>query len=769
MVGGRRRWGLALALSVGWPAHASAAAPLPDESRRDPSLARGPQSSAPSPSGSSPNDSPANGSSPNDSLANGLPTTDTSTRGAPSDAVEVRVVGSRDDALQRMPGSATVIGAKEVARARPADTGEILRRVPGLQVRQEEGLGLRLNVGVRGLDPTRSRLVLVLEDGMPVAINPYSDPDLYYSTPVERIRGVEVVKGSGNILFGPQTIGGVINFTTVPLPDRETWVAEGQLGQRDFKKLVAGYGDAVGDVRYVLQVARKSGDGFRGIGFDTTDVLGKVGFATGKRGTAVLKVAAYDENSNSTYVGLTRDMAAKDPRQPTVAPHDAFHIRRYDVSLTHELAFASWKLRTFVYAYTTHRAWHRQNYDRAPVDGMSYERVVGDASFGQGAIYFRNADMIRNRAYEVMGIEPQLEHRFDTWGVGHTLTLGTRLHGETGDRRQSQGASVASLDGALETHELNRAIAVAAYAQDRLHVRDDFLVTPGVRVEHADYQRTIRRAVGADGVSRDVFIRGTSNMTAVIPGLGMVVGTPSANLFSSMHAGFAPPRVAQAVTGTGVDAQLDPERSLNGEVGLRGRLGRWWRGEVVGYVLSFENQIIAGTASSGLQSELVNGGKTLHQGVELSTSFGVGQALRWPLTVDIGGRFTAARSVFRGGPFAGNRLPYAPTHLASATLDVEHSGVLGGTLGANTAISYTGAQYTDEYNIDDVDPSGRIGKLSPYVLLDVGARYTHRGTGLTGFVTVKNALDNVYVSTRLPDGIFTAGFRQVNLGLRWER
>src|SRR5262245_65397642 len=109
----------------------------------------------------------------------------------PAEPAEVRVIGDKADALQKIPGSGTLVTAKEIERAQPYDMAEMLRRVPGLNVRQEEGGGLRLDIGVRGLDPGRARRTLILEDGIPVAINPYAEADLYYVRSEERRGGKE--------------------------------------------------------------------------------------------------------------------------------------------------------------------------------------------------------------------------------------------------------------------------------------------------------------------------------------------------------------------------------------------------------------------------------------------------------------------------------------------------------------------------------------------------------------------------------------------------
>src|SRR5687767_9966791 len=135
-------------------------------------------------------------------------------------STQLDVIGEYDQVLTSIPGSAFLVGKDRIEATHPSDTGEILRRVPGLHVVDDSGpFSMRLNLGVRGLNPDRSRKLLVLEDGVPLALAPYGEPEMYYSPPIDRMRRVEVLKGSGSILFGPQTVGGVVNFVT-PDPPR---------------------------------------------------------------------------------------------------------------------------------------------------------------------------------------------------------------------------------------------------------------------------------------------------------------------------------------------------------------------------------------------------------------------------------------------------------------------------------------------------------------------------------------------------------------------
>ncbi|MGH7753776.1 MAG: TonB-dependent receptor plug domain-containing protein, partial [Gemmatimonadales bacterium] len=136
----------------------------------------------------------------------------------PEPLAGIDVVGARGTSLARLPGSATAIDRYELEQIQPLSANEVFKRVPGVHVQEEEGMGFRANIGVRGLDPDRSRTVLMLEDGVPVALAPYGEPEMYYTPPIDRMERIEVVKGSGSILFGPQTVGGVVNFVTPDPP-----------------------------------------------------------------------------------------------------------------------------------------------------------------------------------------------------------------------------------------------------------------------------------------------------------------------------------------------------------------------------------------------------------------------------------------------------------------------------------------------------------------------------------------------------------------------
>ena len=181
---------------------------------------------------------------------------------APVDTVkvsEVTILGSEQHSKlsTNIPGSVSKVSAKQIRLLMPVNGNEVFRRVPGLNVVDEEGLGFRANIGIRGLDPDRSRSVLILEDGVPMALAPYGEPELYYTPVMDRMAGVEVLKGSGQIQYGPQTIGGVINYLTADATTTALTTVKLHGGQRGYFSGLASYGSTFGNTGQIVTYLHK--------------------------------------------------------------------------------------------------------------------------------------------------------------------------------------------------------------------------------------------------------------------------------------------------------------------------------------------------------------------------------------------------------------------------------------------------------------------------------------------------------------------------------
>lgn len=669
---------------------------------------------------------------------------------------ELTVIGDARESLHRIPGSATVIGRAEIRNLVRLSGNEVLRAVPGVHVVEEEGIGMRANIGIRGLDPGRSRTVLILEDGVPVALAPYGEPEMYYTPPVDRMERIEVVKGSGSILFGPQTIGGVINYVTPAPPATPQASAELRGGSGGLGHLDARAGGQWGRLGTHVGLLHKRASDLRGLSYDVTDVTGKAAFSLSRDSDLTLKLSAYDEESNSTYVGLTEAMYRANPDRPNLAQDDRLDVSRYAASLIHEQRFApSLVLQTTAYGTNTVRNWNRE-----------------DFSLQDGELVFRGSFGSRNRSFVFGGVEPRLRWDHGLFNTRSELDVGFRVHHERAEEQRVDRETLES-EGELRNEEIRTGLAVSGFVQNRLRLTPTVELTPGVRVESFSHDR---RILLSGGTETDV--RSGDRLFEVIPGIGLAwqIGDDG-SVFAGAHRGFAPPRTKDAMLYVAdvddvVSLELDAERSWNYELGMRSAVAPGVHLESTLFLLDFSNQIIPSAQWAGSVSDAViaNQGKTRHAGLETALALDIGSWLAAPGRIRGSASYTFVRANFTGDRHGdaeqlvvnGNRLPYAPEHTLAAMLAVEP------VEGWTTTLEgfFVSEQFADNFETVEPTADGRVGLIPGYDVWNLTTQWEVPRTGLTAFGSVKNVLDAQYIASRRPQGIKPGLPRQLILGLR---
>ncbi|MCW5966604.1 MAG: TonB-dependent receptor, partial [Bryobacterales bacterium] len=422
----------------------------------------------------------------------------------------VEVVGEAVEAVLETPGSLFVVSRSELRNSHPMDANEVLRRVPGVVINDNSGpVATRLNIGIRGLNPDRSRSVLVLEDGLPVTLAPYGEPETYYSPSIDRMDRVEVVKGSGQVLYGPQTVGGVVNFITPDPPSSTRAELNLQGGQRGYFAGNGLIGGSSEDQRmgWLVNFLHKRGDGFRDFFFNIDDLQTKFVLKPTDRQTFSVRGGYYDENSNSTYLGLTTPMFLADPNQNPV-PSDFLKVKRVSGSVGHTIAVSpTTVISSSLFGYSTVRDWARADFDRSPAVGRNYWAVFGDTSVPDGALYIRNSTLNRDRSFDVFGAQTGVSTIKQTGAVSHAIDAGIRYIGERMNDKNVVGGTFDARTGVIREDENRYGSAFSAFIQDRIRLTPRLTISPGIRLEHYNYDRHILVArVG--GVPSNVDIRG---------------------------------------------------------------------------------------------------------------------------------------------------------------------------------------------------------------------------------------------------------------------
>jgi Fe(3+) dicitrate transport protein len=668
------------------------------------------------------------------------------------------------ESMERTPGSFGIVDAQVLERSRALTSTEVLRKVAGVNVRDEEGLGLRPNIGIRGMNPTRSAKLLLLEDGIPLTYAPYGDNASYYHPPIDRFDSIEVLKGSGQILYGPQTVGGVINYLTPIPPQKREGSISMTSGNHHYFNGHLSYGDTLGNTGLLFGFTRKQGKGSRE---NTRSGLNDFNFKSvttlTPRQAVTLKFNYYGEESNVGYSGLREDEFRANPRQNPFR-NDFFYGRRVGASLTYAYVFnPDVVLTTNLYGSYFRRHWWRQssNSNERPNDGA--DPLCG----GMNNLNTTCGNQGRLRRYLFAGLEPRLRVTKRIFGLRNETDLGFRVHAEDQERVQKNGDRPNSRDGVVVENNERRNQAYSGFVQHRL-IFGNVTVTPGLRIEHVKYQRT----------NRLLPVNGKTELTQLVPGLGVSYNTgDKLVLFAGVHRGFAPPRTEDIINNTtGGSIDLDPELSWNYEAGMRARPHAALQLEATFFRMDYENQIVPASLAGGIGSTFTNGGQTLHQGLEFSAALDTGTLLRrryniylrtaytlLPTAEFLGLRFSSVPG-FTTTSVTGNRLPYAPKHLLNASIGYVHSSGIDTFLEA----VYVGSQFSEDLNrIDPITTNGQTGLIPSYTIWNATANYKIEKLRTTLFVTTKNLFNHLYIADRAR-GLLPGPPRGMQAGFKFE-
>jgi Fe(3+) dicitrate transport protein len=693
---------------------------------------------------------------------------------APATALETITVIGQAEADARIVGSAHLIDQQTLEAFAYDDLNRVLAFVPGVYLREEDGFGLRPNIGLRGANSDRSQKVTLLEDGVLFGPAPYSAPAAYYSPLTARMVGVEVFKGPAAIQHGPQTIGGAVNLVSAPIPDSRSGMIAVDGGTDGYGRAHLRGGGPLGSFGALGEFVHVRSDGFKDLdgggdtGFEKNEAMVKLGHALGD-GRIELRLGYADEVSDETYLGLTEaDFRAEPLRRYAASALDRMDWEWTGVRLDVEQPLLGGRMLATAYSHDFSRAWLKFNNLR----GEDIRAVLANPDTPRNQVFYQTLtgqrdgnpneasdDLLigtNDRDFRSSGVQARLRWNFGNDDWSQTFEAGARLHDDRIRRLHDEiahemqnGRPVANGSRLITTDNTARATALAVWLRDEI-VRGRWTIAPGLRVESIDTAFANRLA----GVAND------DRYSVVLPGIGVnFAQSPTLSWFGGVHKGFSP--------GSPDTDDVEPEEAVNYEAGLvwNGVAGRV---ELTGFYSDYSNLTAQCTFSAGCDdAELdtqTNAGKVRVHGVEAGwrDSFMIGR-----LSVPVSATYTWTQGEFReafespnpqfGEVFAGDELPYVPEHRANAIVGLEHP-----RWDTQLSLTYVSA-------MRDAAGSGPIpaGEGSDgYTVLDLAAGWILSDTlRLVG--RIDNLLDREYVVARRPFGARPGKPLSAQLGFRY--
>lgn len=676
----------------------------------------------------------------------------------------VTVIGSTENA-QQLPGSASLISNEQMQQQSVTDINQVLKTVPGVYIREEDGFGLRPNIGIRAASGGRSANITLMEDGVLIAPAPYSNPAAYYFPTTTRIDSIEVLKGAPLLRYGPQTVGGAVNLVSTPIPYNNSGRALFMVNDRSSTDMLLSYGGTSGNWGYMLETVQRNYNGYKDIdrsaqdtGFDIEDYVAKLSWQD-ERNLFLLKLQHSEENSRETYTGLTDADFKKNPnRRYGITAMENMDNDHDGINLSHTFEWShTLSSTTTVYRNEFNRDWFKTGKSKDLINDANSGSVV-DQNILDGNADFLNIEYLHgNRAYTSQGIQTNFN-----WLLGaHTLDMGARFHKDEMDRFQPielfdqiNGALVNRRPQAGEVkggnNRIEKAEAISLWVVDNYQVSEDLLVNFSARMEDVktkrdQYDNTARTA--STGNSKK-----ENDYTEFMAGIG---ATYSINNNWQLLAGFYQ---GMSPLDAGAENQK-PETSKNIEVGFRFQQAGYHIDSIVFYS-DFKNSVelcsIANPCSNGNTSGNLSIGGAEVSGLELNAgkSFAINNLT---LPVELAYTYTKAETKSNGGAVSGLTLKDIPENTASIRAGIEHANGWNNYLVAtyiDETCAVNGCNKTND-NLERTDALTTVDLISRYQL----------SSGPEVFIKASNVFNDQEIISRSPYGARPNMERTISLGM----
>ena len=701
---------------------------------------------------------------------------------------EVSIIGSKYN-IKDVAGSAAYLDVNDVREHTIDDMNRILRRVPGVNIREEDGMGLFPNISMRGVDSARTSKVTVMEDGVLMAPAPYSAPSAYYSPTTGRMSGIEILKGSSQIKYGPHTTGGAINFLSTPVPTTQKIYSKSTFGTYNEIRNHTYFGNTEqmedgGKFGYLIEFYSRGNTGFKDLDINPASMRGSADTGFQRREPMVKmiyepKTRLYQRfeakfgwtamDANETYLGLTTNDFRQDPyRRYAASRFDQIETTQFRSLIRHFIELnTDTSLVTTLYGNTFHRNWQKLNkaggkslgpglicnYYTTDTCGIIKGTAAGDLEFKHN-----------NRGYYMWGIQSTMNHRMKTASAEHNLELGLRVHYDqirrkqwTEDMEQDSGGNITAVTTTYRGEagdKIQKTTATTVHAQDQVKF-GKWTVTPGIRAETI-YQRYCDDNAACSGPTME----DSGTYTVLVGGAGFKYDHYDANgedldFFGGIHRGFSP-----ASPTAYLKDNINHETSLGFELGTRYRNAKKaFSTEAVLFLTRLDDMVVNDSLGGTGTGNSANLGKVQTAGLELSANYDHGLAKGWPVQTPmyVAATYTDARFMSAVGSsdsesiFAGavqdNKLPYIPEANVSFGF-----GAIYKKLSANIDANYVSSAYADGSNMGAIESATeRFGKIDARLVVDgaMGYQYSKK---VRIFANIRNITNKAYMVSRQPEG-----------------
>lgn len=637
--------------------------------------------------------------------------------------------------IQQHAGARTIIDRKYLDETATTTIKDALKKIPGVQVQDNAGTAgsdLSLSFGVRGLSSRFSPRSTVLIDGIPLAFAPYGQPQLSLApSSLGNIDSIDVIRGAGSVRFGPQNVGGIINFNTRAIPEhpQASIGLSTEFSKNGNVKLFPNVflgGTLDNGLGLALLYSGTQGDGYRDQNDhnNINDIMLKTQYNFTDQDKIEANIHRYDAKSDMPG-GLTTAEFQQNSNQST-RDYDYFKGHRTDASIqySHTDDINTYEI----------LAYHTDTFRDAVME------KINDADINKRQL--RNAP----RSYKVTAFEPRFSHTYPIGSSQNEISVGYRYLIEESQEYigrsawYNQGSAPLAVGGFSSAD--GETTAHSVYIDNRTDL-GAWSITPGVRFESIKTKENFYKLNSNDSIHNSVNTDIKSN--ELLPNLSVLYKFNDAlNIFANYGISFGPQQYSQMAKIDGNQAVsqtngLSPEKAKNYEIGLH-YLSDALSAELTAFYIDFDQELLR--INNAGQESWTNLGATKHQGVEAGLRYDLGSLYDVLEGLNLYSNLTYTDATAAAGPRKGKDLSYYSNWVSNLGIAYTFNHW---TLNSDLFAQSKQIAPHSNGSITEV-ASGMYGRIPGYALVSVRAQYDFAETlkGLKVGVAVKNLFDQHY-------------------------
>jgi len=587
-----------------------------------------------------------------------------------------------DENVEKLPSSVTVITEEDISDSTAATVQDILENVEGLIIRDLYGTGTKSTVDSRGF--ARGVNTVVLIDGRRINEIDLSGVD-WNLIPLENVERIEIVRGSGSVLYGDNATSGVINIITKKGKTETPSIdIEGQMESFSGSEEHLSINGKSGKYDYYLFGKTRKTDGYRDNGeFSAKDLTGRIGITP--TDLFYFDIEGGTHSDEQGLPGGLTEAELKADRKQTLKPLDEVDYDQYYYNAVAGFDF-------------------KDHYNLELSYGFN-NRAFDSSLFFFGSPYTTKRDTDRTE------LRAKFTARRDLAGRKNVLVAGADSYVSEVDNK-----SISSFGTTISNVEKKE---TGYYMEDEYFLTPDLTLLAGFRRTVAKFEDTVVDTFSGTGSGEKTIKRNSSN-------LGLTYNhVPGGKVFVSYSNGFRLPTTDELFSFDGAITLLEPEKAVTYEAGISHPLSKDTSASLTVYTMSVEDELFYNPAS-GFFGANENISRVKHKGAEA----GIETNLTKEIKVSANG--TYSKATIESGQFSGNDMPLVPKYGANLSGTASLTDELKLSLNAN----YVGNRFIEN------DLSNSQEKLDGRTTVD--AKISYGVKNITVFVGVNNLFNKEY-------------------------